>query len=420
MIAFGAILVVIVVLVGVTSGFGGPSLPEGDKAFVDEVEGGEVTQEKYDAALEQAAARLGIKDVPEPGVPQFDAVNDSAMADLLLAHWVRGEAEERDIEVTETAVETERDQIIEQQFGNQEEFDRFLEQSAFTPEDALERIELQLLSERIQQDVVPAEPEVTDEEISSYYEENIEQFQTPETRDVRTLLNPDEAKAQEAFEALAADDSPRNWAAVTKRLSTDEATAQAGGLRQGVIQGQSEPALDEAIFSAPEGELVGPIETEAGFYVFQVERIEAATTQPLDEQTTEQIRQTLAAQEQQEAAESFQVDFIARWTARTVCAEDVMIDRCGNSPPPPDACAGDDEGEDIPPDPATGEPAELACPAFVPSIQPVPPSSAGDPAAVGLPQGPVVGGPPIPSLDGAIPLGTPGAPAPPGAPVPPG
>lgn len=420
MIAFGAILVAIVVVVGVTSGFGGPSLPEGDKAFVDDVEGGEVTQDQYDAALEEAAVRNGLKEVPEPGVPQYQTVNDSAMADLLVARWVRGEAEERGIEVTDTAVETERDQIIEQQFGSQKEFDRFLEQSAFTPEEALERIKLQLLSERIQQEVIPKDPEVTDEEIRSYYEDNIEQFQTPETRDVRTVLNPDEAKAQEAFDDLSADDSPRNWAAVTKRLSTDEATAKTGGLRQGVVQGQNEPALDEAIFSAPEGELVGPIETDAGFYVFQVERIDAATTQPLDEQTSGQIRQTLATQEQQQAAETFQADFIARWTARTVCAEDVMIDRCGNAPPPPDACSGDDEGEDVPPDPATGEPGELACPAFVPSTRPVPPSSAGDPAAVGLPQGPVVGGPPTPSLEGAIPLGTPGAPVPPGTPAPPG
>lgn len=422
MIAFGAILVILVVIVGVTSGFGGPSLPDGSKAFVEDVEGGEVTQEQYDAAIEQAAARQGIRETPQPGTPQYDLLNESAMSDLLLARWVRGEAEEMGIEVTDTAVQTELDRIIEQDFGGREQFDRFLEQNAFSEEDAIERVELQLLSTRIQSEVVPDDLEVSDDEIQDYYDQNIEQFETPETRDVRTLLTPDESEAQEALDQLSQDDSPRSWEEVTREFSTDEATAGSGGLRQGVVQGQNEPALDEAIFSAPEGELVGPIETSAGFYVLQVEAIEPATTQPLDEQTTEQIRQTLITQRQQELAQTFQDDFLAKWTTRTVCAEDVAINRCGNAPPAPDACTGDDDGEEIQPDPATGETGELACPAFVPSTQPVPPSSAGDPDATGLPQGPVVGGSQINPLDGALPIGPPGAPTAPGAPppVPPG
>ena len=413
-----ALLVALIVIVGVTVGFGGPSLPDDAKAFVEEVEGGEVTPEQWDAAMAQSAARQGIREVPQPGTPQFDIVNEAAMADLLLARWVNGEAEELGIEVTDTAVQTELDNIIEQQFGGQEQFDRFLEQNAFSAEDALDRVRLQLLSERIQAQIVPEDLEVSDDEVQDYYDQNIEQFQTPETRDVRTLLNPDEAEAQEAFDALSADDSPRSWEQVTQRLSTDEATSSSGGLRQGVVQGQNEPALDEAIFSAPEGELVGPIETDSGFYVIQVEKIDAATTQPLDEQTTEQIRQTLLTQKQQELAQTYQTDFLAKWQARTVCAEDVLIDRCGNAPPPADECAGDDEDDDVQPDPATGEAPELACPAPVPSTRPVPPSSAGDPNATGLPQGPVTGAPAPNPLEGALPLGTPGAPTAPGAPAP--
>ena len=417
--AFGALLVVLIVIVGVTAGFGGPSLSEGDKAFVEDVEGGEVTVEQYDAAMAQSAARQGIKDVPQPGTPQFEIVNEGAMADLLLARWVAGEAEELGIEVTDTAIQTELDTIIEQQFGGQAQFERFLEQNSFSEEDARDRVRLQLLSERIQERIVPEDLSASDEEVQDYYDQNIEQFQTPETRDVRTLLNPDEAKAQQAFDELSADDSPRNWEAVTKKLSTDEATASSGGLRQGVVQGQNEPELDEAIFSAAEGELTGPIETESGFYVFQVDAIEPETTQPLDEQTTEQIRQTLVTQKQQELAQTYQDDFLAKWQARTVCADDVVIDRCGNAPPPEDACTGDDDGEDVPADPTTGESGELACPAPVPSTRPVPPSSAGDPNATGLPQGPVVGQPAANPLEGALPLGTPGAPqVPPPAPAP--
>ena len=418
-IAFAALLVGTIVLVAATAGLGKPSLPDDAVAFVEDAPDGEVTQEQFDAALDQAAARQQLDEVPPPGTPQYDLLKETAMADLLLSRWVNGEAEELGIEVTDREIDQELEQIIEQQFGGQKGFDRFLEQSRFTDEDARDRVRLQLLSTRIQEEVLGADlPDVPDEEVQAYYDENIEQFETPETRDVRTLLNPDEAKAQQAFDDLSADDSPASWKQVTKELSTDEATSGLGGLRQGVVEGQGEPQLDEAIFSAAEGELVGPFETDAGFNIVQVEKITPASTQPLDDQTRQQIEQTLATEQQQQAASDYQEDFLSKWTARTICADDYAIDRCSNAPPAPDACTGDDEGEDDPVDPVTGEPTE-GCPAPVPSTRPVSPSSAGQTAATGLPQGPQTAASAAPTLptgtqtipglpEGAAPPTTPG------------
>ena len=419
MIAFAALLAGVIVLIAATSGIGKPSLPNDDLvAFVEDAPDGEVTQEEFDLAVEQAAARQQIREVPEPGTPQYDLLQETAMADLLLSRWVGGEAEDLGIEVSDREIDQELETIINEQFGGEKQFDRFLEQSNFSDEDARERVRLQLLSQRIQQDVLGSEaPDVPDQEVQDYYNENIEQFETPETRDVRTLLNPDEGEAQEALDTLSEDSSPASWKKVTKQLSTDEATSGLGGLRQGVTAGQNEPQLDEAIFSAPEGQLVGPLETDAGFYVFQVDAINAATTQELDDQTRQQIEQTLASEEQQELAAAYQADFLEKWRARTVCADDFAIDRCSNAPPPPDACTGDDEGEEEAVDPATGQPTE-GCPAPVPSTRPVPPTSSGDPAATGLPQGPQGLTAPAP----ALPPGTeqiPGVPqtgAPPGTP----
>ena len=422
-IAFAVLLAGVIVLVAATSGIGKPSLPEDDLvAFVDEAPDGEITQDEFDLALEQAAARQQVQEVPPAGTPQYDALLETAMADLLLSRWVAGEAESLGIEASDREIDQELETIINDQFGGQKQFDRFLEQSAFSDEDARERVRLQLLSQRIQEDIVGTEPpDIPDEEVENFYNENIEQFQTPETRDVRTILTQDEADAQEAYDQLSEDDSPASWKQVAKEFSTDEATADLGGLRQGVAEGQSEPQLDEAIFSAPEGELVGPIQTDAGFYVLQVDAINEASTQPLDEQTRGQIVQTLASQQQQETAAAFQTDFLEKWRALTVCNEDYAIDRCSNAPAPPDACQGDDDGEEQAVDPVTGEPTE-GCPAPVPSFRPVPPSQAGDSAATGLPQGPQGLAPPVP----ALPPGTqtiPGAPpgtVPPGTAAPPG
>ena len=389
-VVLAAALVVAVALVGVTSGFGGPSLPEGDIAFVDDMDGGEITQEEFDAAFEQAAARQGLRRPPEPGSPQYDVIKEAAIADLILARWVEGEAQESGIEVSEGAVQDELDRIREEQFGNDKEWQRFLRQQKYTEEDALARVRLQLLSQRIQELILGDEPDISDEEIEEYYDSNITQFQTPETRDVRVITARNRDDAQSAYDQLSQDDSPKAWRRAAKRYSTDEATANTGGLRQAVVEGQNEAALDQAIFSSQLNELVGPIEGDSNnFYVLQVTNITEASTQELDQQTRDQIRQTLVAQRQQEAGADFQADFTAKWTARTVCADDYVNERCSNAEPAPDACTGDDDGEEPPPDAEGNVPEEIGCPAFVPSIRPVEPGTAGRIGATGRPQGPI-------------------------------
>ena len=380
------------VIVAAAQGIGDPSVPDGDVAVVEDTPEGTITQEDFDRALVQTAARQGLKDVPATDDPQYEQFKDSAMSDLLLARWVLGEGEERGIEVSDREIDDELEKVKQQQFGSEEEFQKFLEDSGFTEDEARQRIELQLISQRIQDDVLPTDPAVSDDEIQTYYDENISQFEQPETRDVRVILTKKEEDANAALQALGTDPDPKTWQTVAKKYSVDEATKDAGGLREAVVAGQSEPDLDAQIFSSPEGELVGPFQTDAGFYVLEVESISAAQTTPLDD-VKEQIKQTLVSARQQELATAFQTQFEDKWVSRTFCAEDYAIDRCSNAPPTPDTCLGDDPNEEIPADPVTGTaPDSPECDAVVPSTRPIAPGTAGvfgAPAAQGLPQGPI-------------------------------
>ncbi len=454
-VVFGALLVLLIGLVAATMGIGKPSLPDGAIAFVDGVDDGTITPEDFDTAIAQAAARQqGGGAAPEPGTPQYQAQIVPAASDLLLARWVRGEADERGISVTDREIDTELQNIIDQQFGGEKEFQKFLDDSGFSEDDAKGRVELQLLTQCIQDKVIPQDPDnptpparegcqgdetldISDDDIQKFYDDNIAQFQTPETRDVRTVLNPDEAKAQQAADALTKDDSTESWKDVAKQYSTDEATSDLGGLRQGVARGQNEPALETAIFDAAEGEVVGPVKTQAGYYVLEVEKINAESTQPLDDATKDQIRQSLATQKQQEAVTKFQEDFIAKWSQRTVCSEDLLAndedgsvqsqlaERCSNFTVSDDGCILDDPGEEPQVDPTTGQPAATpdGCGAFVVAPPVVPPVAlpASDDAAAALTTGATPGtalpqGPQPPKQDqaavpaGALPLGGAGAP----------
>jgi foldase protein PrsA len=413
----GVALVVAFGAFAISGDIGDPSVPDGAVAIVEDAPDGTITDEEFQANLEQAAFNLQLQDVPPVDDPQYEQVSQSAISNAIQTRWVRGEAEERGITVTDRDVDQALQTIIDDQLGGQKGYEKFLQDSPFDEEAVRSVAELTAISDQLQSQALPSEPPtVSDSEVEDYYDANIEQFKQPETRDVRVILNPDASKIEEAQAQLEQDDSPEGWDKVAKEFSTDEATKNDGGLRQDVAQGQNEPALDDAIFSAATGSVVGPIEGESGSYVIEVEKVTPGQTTPLD-QVSDQIRQTLQQGIQSQTVATFRTDFIGKWTSRTFCDEDVAVDLCANAPPPPEACTIDDEEERSQADPAT---LEVGCPAPAAPRNVINPGTGGlfpgeQPPA--LPQGPVKPAAAAPAglPPGVSPLGPAGAP-PTGAP----
>jgi len=405
-VVLAALLVVLLVVVAIAQGIGNPSVPSGDVAVVEDTPDGHITTAEFQSSLEQAAALQGVKKVPPPSNPQYSALRDSAMSDVLLGRWVRGEAADRGITLSDSEISNRLDQIIKQDFGGQKQFEQYLKQAHFTSEQARQRVELQLLSNEIQKQVLPQDSGVSDSEIEDFYKANLSQFEQPETRDVRQILNSDQAKVERAKSLLEQDDSAASWKKVAARFSTDKATKDSGGLRAGVAEGQSEPALEDQVFSAEQGQLVGPFKGQSGYYLIEVEKINPAQTTPLSD-VSKQIEQQLAQGKQQQISQDFQQDFLDKWRSRTFCADDYLIDRCENFTP---------SLQTIP-----GAPPVISTPAVPPGQTAV---FAGQPIPA-LPQGPIqpaaaqqpgVIGPPGAVPPGAVPQGG----APPPAATPPG
>jgi foldase protein PrsA len=386
-------------------GLGGPSVPSDAVAVVQDAPDGTISTADFQAALTQTAAGQGLPKPPSPSDPQYPQLRDAAMSDVLLTRWVRGEAEERGITVSDTEVAN----FIKQQFGNAAQFRKQAKQANFTVPQARERIrEVFLPSQQIQQEVLPKNPTVSDAQVSDFYQANKSQFQQPETRDVRQIVNKDKAKVEQAKSLLEKDNSSKSWKKVAAKYSTDTATKSNGGLRQGVTKGQNEPILDQQISSASQGPLIGPFKGQAGYYLIEVDKITPAQTTPLSS-VSSQIKQQLSSGAQQEAAQAFQQDFVDKWVSRSVCAPGYVMDRCSNFTVH-DACSGDDSGE-------SGDVGKTGCPTFVPSTAPVAPGKATvfpGQAPQGLPQGPLQPAPSTAAQPGVI--GPPGAPQlPPGA-----
>jgi foldase protein PrsA len=256
-----------------------------------------------------------------------------------------------------------------QAFPTDKAYNEFLRSSGMNEEDILFRVKLDQLQQKLTQKVTEESTKVTDQDIQEYYEKNKQRFAQPERRDLRVVLTKTEARADEARQALAGGDS---WRQVVREYSIDEASKAQGGLLPAVAKGQQDKALDEAVFAAERGQLEGPVKTQFGWYVFEVEKIEPASQQSLEE-SKDTIRNLLRSERQQKALDEFIKDFREEYKEQTECAEDYRVAECSNAP--------EDESGD---GPASG-----GNPGGAPAPAPAPAPGGPDPAPA--PQGPSSG-----------------------------
>jgi parvulin-like peptidyl-prolyl isomerase len=372
LLAFAGLLVLLFVGFAIAQGLGSPSVSSGDVAVIEDApEGlGTISEAQLRHAIVIAAAAGQVKPVPKPGDEKYDELKKAALSELLESVWLQGLAEEMGISVTQKEVAEELKKVESQVFKSKKQFQEFLEESHYTPADVKERITIQIITKQIQEQI-QGEPSVpSSREIEEYYEEaKATQYTTPESRDIRTVLNKDKAKAEEAKAQLEKDDSVQSWEKVAKKLSTDPATKGKGGLQEGVSEGGVPEPLNAAVFAAPQGEVEGPVKDSRGYIVFEVMKITPEKVQSLDE-VKSQISSQLEEQASQQNLARIGRNFQTNWISRTFCASDFTIERCANF-------KGD--GRPAEADPACYEaspkkPAE-ACPAPVAQVKPAQPGS---------------------------------------------
>jgi foldase protein PrsA len=259
---------------------------------------------------------------------EYDTLKTEVMQFLIQAEWVQQEAENQDVKVSDKQIKQSFEDQKKQAFPNDKAYEDFLKTSGMTEEDILFRVKLDQLQQKLTAKITQDSKKVTDEEISEYYDKNKKRFAQPERRDLLVVLTKTEAQAEKAKAALENGDSFKQ---VAKQYSIDEASKAQGGKLPAVTQGQQEKAFDDAIFGAKKGELVGPVKTQFGWYVFEVSKVSPASQQSLDE-AKEAIRNLLRSQGQQEALDKWIKSFREDYKDKTDCADEFRIAECSNAP----------------------------------------------------------------------------------------
>jgi len=287
-------------------------------------------------AQKKATAAKPAKGQPEPTEAQlkgqcqqeYNGLRDQVLEFLIRGNWIEQETAKQNLKVSDKDVQKQIDAAVKQAFKNQADFQKFLVRSGLTQADVFYQQRNQLLQQKLTEKVTKAEGKVTDAQIQAYYDKNKSKFATPERRDLRIVLTKDKAKADQARKAL---DSGQSWKTVTSKYSIDQASKAQGGKLSGVAKGQQEKALDDAIFKADKGKLVGPVKTQFGYYILEVGNVTDAKQQSL-EQSKASIKQILTSDNQRKALDKFGKDYRKRWREETSCRKGFTTADCKNGP----------------------------------------------------------------------------------------
>jgi peptidyl-prolyl cis-trans isomerase C len=171
-----------------------------------------------------------------------------------------------------------------------------------------------LILQRLMQDNIPKEPEVSEDEIRTYFDSNPQEFKESEQVRVRHILikaeqnDPAEkrqAAQQRARELLNRARGGEDFQQLAREHSEDVGSATRGGDLGFFPRGRmAKPFEDTAFNMKDEGELSGVVETQFGYHVIQfVDRQEARERSYED--ARDQIRRRLAPQRQRDSYQGF-------------------------------------------------------------------------------------------------------------------
>ena len=286
------------------------------------------TKRKTQPKPAKGQPKITDKQLKDQCKTEYEAMRDQVLQLLISYEWIKGEASDQGVKITDKDIQKQFDTTKKQSFPKDADYKKFLKDSGQSEADIKLRVELDLLSNKIREKIVKGKDKVTDPQIAAYYNKNKARFAQPERRDLRVVLTKTEAKANEAKAALDGGDS---FKAVAKKFSIDQASKAQGGLLPAVAKGQQEKKFDDAIFKAEKGALTGPIKTQFGYYVFSVSKITKASQQTLA-QAKETIKQLLISQNQTKALDEFVKKFQKKWKDRTECRDGFVSKDCSNAP----------------------------------------------------------------------------------------
>lgn len=256
--------VALAAVVAVAAGIGwfvadrGDALPDG---AVFRIDGEVVTEDELDDRLAVLEALYGVE---RPQGEQEDEFQRDAAKSMAVSMILDRAAEELEVDVPDQQVEAALSRAIEVQATGRSGFVEFLAQSGLSEEDVLEEIRLQIATSRLVEKVTEDVAAVQPDEVRAFYDENRADMVSPEKRTLRNIVVSSRVDAQRVLREARRGTS---FASLAATWSRDASTRDQGGLLGTLAAADLDPAYAEAAFTARDGAVFGPVQTQHGWNV---------------------------------------------------------------------------------------------------------------------------------------------------------
>jgi peptidyl-prolyl cis-trans isomerase SurA len=204
---------------------------------------------------------------------------------LIEDRLVYQEAVAQKIVITEDEIDRELEDLGKRMEGY-DEINSMLEREGMTMKVLREKVKKQLMIRRLQDIQIRSRVVVSPAEIESFYKENPEKFQRIARVKIKSLTVKKSAASREqgTMDEPAKDKIKSFYLKIKQgenfddlvREYSEDSRAREEKPADWIEKGSMIESVDEAIFSTPQGQLTGIVESPIGFHIFRVEEKEDA------------------------------------------------------------------------------------------------------------------------------------------------
>ena len=239
-----------------------------------------ITRSEYDKARqtaeEEAKSECENRCTPEQLQINIEERQKTALRDLVDQALLVQRAKDMGVSVEPEVIKRLDSIRTQNKLASMEELEKAVTSSGVNWEDFKNNIRNNLLTQRVIGSEVGSHVNVTDEEVSKYYEAHKTEFVRPEQVALREIVVSTEGKKPEdlpdlkkkAELALKRVQDGEDFGEIAKRLS-DSSTKAQGGLLGVYKRGELAKELEDRVFKMKRNELTEVMETKQGYLVLQ-------------------------------------------------------------------------------------------------------------------------------------------------------